>query len=149
MAPPKKRSFPSRPCPKCGKPIHIKTKKHDACGWVADSSAAASNGAALARGKPDATKSDAVREILDRDPKTPVRDIVATLARQGIKVSGNYVYMLKSKAKDRRRAQKRQKALAAGAAAADPVALVRDVRQLAARAGGLRPLKQLVDALAE
>jgi endogenous inhibitor of DNA gyrase (YacG/DUF329 family) len=29
----KKLTFPNRPCPKCGKPIHIKTKKHEACGW--------------------------------------------------------------------------------------------------------------------
>jgi hypothetical protein len=33
----KKIAFPNRPCPKCGKPIHIKAKRHEACGWVADS----------------------------------------------------------------------------------------------------------------
>jgi hypothetical protein len=32
----KKPSFPSRACPKCGKPIHIKSKKHDECGWKAE-----------------------------------------------------------------------------------------------------------------
>jgi hypothetical protein len=32
----KKISFPNRPCPKCGKPIHIKSKKHGECGWSAD-----------------------------------------------------------------------------------------------------------------
>jgi hypothetical protein len=36
----KKPSFPNRPCPKCGKPIHIKAKRHEACGWVADEVAA-------------------------------------------------------------------------------------------------------------
>jgi hypothetical protein len=35
----KKPAFPSRPCPKCGTPIHIKTKKHEACGWRAANSA--------------------------------------------------------------------------------------------------------------
>ena len=35
----KKPSFPNRPCPKCQKPIHIKSKKHEACGWSADGSA--------------------------------------------------------------------------------------------------------------
>jgi hypothetical protein len=35
-----KPAFPSRPCPKCGKPIHIKAKRHEACGWVADDVAA-------------------------------------------------------------------------------------------------------------
>jgi hypothetical protein len=59
--------------------------------------------------------------------------------------------MVKSKMKARKRVEKRQKALAvsAGTPAADPVALIREVRQLAARAGGLRPLKQLVEVLAE
>jgi hypothetical protein len=33
----KKPGFPSRPCPKCGKPIHIKSKKHEACGWGMES----------------------------------------------------------------------------------------------------------------
>jgi hypothetical protein len=31
----KKPAFPNRPCPKCGKPIHIKAKRHEQCGWVA------------------------------------------------------------------------------------------------------------------
>jgi hypothetical protein len=28
-----KPKFPNRPCPQCGKPIHIKSKKHPECGW--------------------------------------------------------------------------------------------------------------------
>ena len=35
----KKPSFPNRPCPKCQKPIHIKSKKHEECGWGMDGSA--------------------------------------------------------------------------------------------------------------
>jgi hypothetical protein len=35
----KKPNFPSRPCPKCGKPIHIKSKKHEECGWGMEASA--------------------------------------------------------------------------------------------------------------
>jgi hypothetical protein len=38
---PKKLNFPNRPCPKCGKPIHIKSKKHEECGWVRDGTAVA------------------------------------------------------------------------------------------------------------
>jgi hypothetical protein len=40
----KKPSFPSRPCPKCQKPIHIKSKKHEECGWRAENSAGVTNG---------------------------------------------------------------------------------------------------------
>jgi hypothetical protein len=84
-------------------------------------------------------------------PKTPVKDIVSALAAQGIKISGNYVYMLKSKMKAKRRVEKRQKGMAvtAGAEIASPLDLIREVKQLAARAGGLRALKELVDVLAE
>jgi hypothetical protein len=31
---PKKPSFPTKPCPKCGKPIHARLQRHEACGWV-------------------------------------------------------------------------------------------------------------------
>jgi hypothetical protein len=145
--PPKKPTFPSRPCPKCGKPIHIKSKKHDECGWRMEGS-----DAAPAAGQPsEVNKSDAVRAILDKNPKTPVKEIVSALAAQGVKVSANYVYMLKSKMKAKKRVEKRQKAMAVGAVTpiADPLELIREVKQLAARAGGLGNLKQLVDVLAE
>ena len=145
--PPKKLNFPNRPCPKCHKPIPIKSKTHEACGWnAANGAAPALNGPALA-----VNKSAAVRAILDKNPKTPVKEIVSTLAAQGITVSTTYAYMVKSKMKAMRRVAKRQQALAVSAATptADPVALVREVRELASRAGGLRPLKQLVDVLAE
>lgn len=39
----KKIGFPNRPCPKCGKPIHVRTKSHD-CGWKAEESAKAPAG---------------------------------------------------------------------------------------------------------
>src|ERR1700757_1728789 len=101
--------------------------------------------------KSEVNKSAAVREILDKNPKTPVKEVVSTLAGQGIKISENYVYMLKSKAKDKRRKIKRQKAMAASnsTGSADPVKLIRDIKQLADKAGGLRKLKEVVDVLAE
>jgi hypothetical protein len=37
-----KPKFPSKPCPKCGEPIHTRFKKHEACGWVMDGAAASS-----------------------------------------------------------------------------------------------------------
>jgi hypothetical protein len=36
----KKPNFPSRPCPKCGKLIHARSKSHPACGWVASGAVA-------------------------------------------------------------------------------------------------------------
>jgi len=29
----KKRAAPSKLCPKCGKPLHARSKSHEACGW--------------------------------------------------------------------------------------------------------------------
>ncbi len=145
--PAKKPTFPSRPCPKCGKPIHIKSKKHDECGWRLG----AGDAAPAAGQPPEVNKSVAVRDLLEKNPKTPVKEVVSALAGQGVKVSANYVYMLKSKMKTKKRVEKRQKALAvtAGAKTANPLDLIREVKQLAVRAGGLRALKDLVDVLAE
>src|SRR5271166_1137307 len=36
----KKHAFPTKPCPKCGKPIHARLHKHEACGWVMNGQAA-------------------------------------------------------------------------------------------------------------
>ncbi len=61
----KKPSFPHRPCPKCQKPIHIKSKKHEECGWSANGSAtkaASSNGQAE-------TMSGYFRKFFKENPK--------------------------------------------------------------------------------
>jgi hypothetical protein len=65
-----KITFPNRPCSKCGKPIHIKSKSHEACGWKAE--ATASPKAAPAKTAPAKTapangsisKMEAVRRVL-------------------------------------------------------------------------------------
>jgi hypothetical protein len=96
-------------------------------------------------------KSAAVREILAKQPHTPVKEIVSTLAARGIPIQPNLVYLIKSKAKANRRKQKREKALANSKelGVANPVELILEVRKLAVKAGGMRHLKQLVDVLAE
>jgi hypothetical protein len=139
-----KVTFPNRPCPKCGKPIHIKTKKHETCGWIM-------NGRAATSQKSDVNKTVAVKEALAKDPKAKASEIVSALAAQGIRVSSAYVYALKSKAKAKKRKEKREKAVATSKSigVTDPVALIREVKNLALRAGGLRNLKQLVEVLGE
>ena len=140
----KKPTFPNRPCPKCGKPIHIKTKTHEACGWTM-------NGRAAAPQKSDVNKTVAVKEALAKNPKAKASEVVSALAAQGIRVSSAYVYALKSKAKAKKRKEKREKAVATSNSIGvmDPVRLIRQVKELAVRAGGLRHLRQLVEVLAE
>ena len=105
----------------------------------------------MAKKKQFGQKSAAIREILTQNPNTPVSEIVSTLAGRGINVTSNLVYALKTKARARRRKQRRQEAVQAGqnAGMANPVSLVLKVRQLAREAGGIKHLKKLVDVLAE
>src|SRR5579871_4272433 len=105
----------------------------------------------MAKKKSEVDKSAAVREILEKDPKTPAKEIIATLGQKGIKISEAYVYMLKGKAKAKGHKEKREKAVAASKSAglADPVELISGIKALAAKAGGMRTLKKLVDLLAE
>src|SRR5262249_3832483 len=95
-------------------------------------------------------KSAEVRAILAKEPKTPVKEIVATLAARGLKISPNLVYLIKSKSKSKARRARRQQAMAMSASAgiANPVQLILEVRQLAGKAGGIKHLKALVDVLA-
>ena len=105
----------------------------------------------MAKQKPEVNKSALVREILKKNPKTPTKEIVSTLAQQGVKVSDNLVYMLKSKMKDKKRRAKRQKVMATSdrSGISNPVELIREIKMLAGRAGGMRTLKEMVDVLAE
>ena len=105
----------------------------------------------MAKQKPEGSKSALVREILKKNPKTPVKEVTSTLAAQGIKISDNYVYMLKSKMKDKKRKLKREKVMATGnrAGITNPVEMIRDIKKLAGRAGGLQSLKEMVDVLTE
>src|SRR5208337_3941317 len=117
----KKITFPNRPCRKCGKPIHIKTKKHEECGW-------SMNGRAETPQKTDVNKSAAVQEIFAKNPKTKVKEVISALAAQGVKVSYTYAYALKSKGKAKKRKEKREKAVAASnnLGVLDPVDLIRE-----------------------
>ena len=96
-------------------------------------------------------KSAAVREILAKNPHTPVREIVSALDQRGIQIHPNLVYLIKSKAKANRRKQRRAKAMenSKEMGIANPVELILEVRRVAEKAGGIRRLKQLVDVLVE
>lgn len=101
--------------------------------------------------KSGVNKSAEIRAILDKNPKTPAKEIVAALSDKGIKVSQNLIYFIKAKMGARRRKARRQKAVATAriSGGSDPVQLVLKVRELATQAGGIRNLKKLVDVLAE
>lgn len=96
-------------------------------------------------------RSAAIREMLAANPKAQSRDVVAQLAKRGVKVRPTLVYYIKGRLKHQARRQRRQDAAEASrrTGAVDPVLLVVRTRELARDAGGIHNLKILVDALAE
>ena len=111
----------------------------------------------MARLKKKVNKSQLVRDMLEKEPGLGIKDVVAKMGEQGHTISPNLVYFVKGKMSGKK---KRKKRIAKAASAAvsqngavvkktDAVALIRDVKELAGRAGGYEKLKELVAALAE
>src|SRR2546425_7992683 len=92
-------------------------------------------------------KSEEIRQLLKANSKTPVKEIVATLAAKGLKVQPSLVYFVKGRMRRQKRKQIGKRMEQAGIA--NPVDLILKVRHLAGEAGGIKKLKELVDALSE
>src|SRR5262245_27739701 len=103
----------------------------------------------MPRGK-KTNKSQAIRDLLTATPEMTVKEVQAALSTKGLKVTDNLVYFIKGKMKAKTQRRKRVvRAARAASANGDPVALIRDVKVLAGRAGGIGKLTELVEALAE
>lgn len=111
----------------------------------------------MAKAKPEVSKSQMVRDLLEKVPDIAVKDVVAKLGEKGISVTPNLVYGVKGAMGERKRRKKRVAKAAMAAtpsvngtvAKADAITMIREVKALAAKAGGYGKLKELVDALAE
>ncbi len=101
----------------------------------------------MPRKKQRGQKSAAIREMLQQDPTLPVREIVSTLAGRGIRVTPNLIYRIKVKARSSRQKQAAQVGRNGGTT--NPAQLVLRVKELAAQAGGMNQLKELVEVLAD
>ena len=92
----KRRSFPTKACPKCGKPIHARLQRHEACGWVMNASLAAPASAAPATpvkrggrpkkaraGSAEITVADiqAVKSLVEKLGGDKVRQLAEVLAK--------------------------------------------------------------------
>jgi hypothetical protein len=113
------------------------------------------------------TKTQAIAEALRELGRGANNEDLAGYARQkfGVEVGTNYVSNIKSTLKSRKRKQAkaareqggagngpmngRRKSKRPAAPASDTIALIRAVKALAQRAGGMSELKCLVDVLAE
>ena len=94
----KKPNFPSKPCPKCGKLIHARSKQHEGCGWIMAENGAPPSAALRVGGKAKkpaararATVSNeggislddirAVKAVVDRLGADKVRELAAVLTK--------------------------------------------------------------------
>jgi hypothetical protein len=104
----------------------------------------------MPRGKKP-SRSQSIREFLERNPRAKAKEVVEQLGQQGIKVNASLVYMVKGSMKSRAGRKRRRAARAAGMAGAvvNPVALIRKVRALAEEAGGMKQLQELIAVLGE
>lgn len=104
-----------------------------------------------AEGDRPANKSKAIREVLAADPKADSKSIITQLADKGVKVSPTMVYYVRSKLKQARQKEKRNRVAESSrqTGAKNPVEIVLRVKDLAREVGGIGHLKQLVDLLAE
>src|SRR2546423_10978628 len=95
-------------------------------------------------------KSQAMGDLLTAKPEITVKEVLAALANRGLKVRDNLVYFIKGKMKAKTQRRKRVvRAARAASANGDAVTLIREVKALAGRTGGIGKLKELVEALAE
>src|SRR3954470_18275013 len=94
-------------------------------------------------GKP--TKSDMIREALAASPDSNPKEIVAELAKKGVKVAPTLVYYIRSKARQVGRKAKRARVAAQSenTAVRNPVEMVMRVKELARGLGGMKNLKML------
>jgi hypothetical protein len=99
------------------------------------------------------SKSQAIREQLKQNPKATAKEVIDALAQKQIKVKPGLVYFIKGQVQQKKVARKRKAARVAKAGQkmqlADPVALIRKVKELAREAGGLENLNALIAVLAE
>jgi hypothetical protein len=98
-------------------------------------------------------KSAAVRELLTQNPKSPVKEILDTMAGKGMKVTPNLVYFLRARMRADKRKLARQKTAPSLSSSnlhkSNTVELVRKVKLLAGELGGLKRLKELTEILAD
>lgn len=106
----------------------------------------------MPRGK-KTNKSQAIRELVEQNPKVTAKEVVDLLAKKGIKVKTGLVYMIKGRLKQMKvyKTRKAARVTRAGqkTGSSDPVALILKVKELAKEAGGLENLKNLVSVLAD
>jgi len=110
----------------------------------------------MARKKSGPNMSDAIREHLKANPGASAKDVTSALAEKGLKVKSSLIYFIKGKLKAKKQRKTRVVKAAQAATAGsngrghgDALTLIREIKALALKSGGIGKLKALVEALAE
>ena len=108
----------------------------------------------MAKKKSGPNMSDAIREYLAGNPEASANDVITALKGHGLKVKSSLVYFIKGKLKAKKQRKTRvtkaaQAATGNGRGHEDALTLIREIKALAAKSGGIGKLKALVEALAE
>jgi len=96
--------------------------------------------------------SQAVRDYLKANRKAKAKEVVEALAKQGITVQEGLVYAVKGKIKGKRKKRLAVAAMITPAPSSngtvmDPLTLIKKTKELAAQAGGMKKLRELLEML--
>jgi hypothetical protein len=102
-------------------------------------------------------KSQIVRELLTANPEMKAKEVVEAVAGKGHTITAALVFKVKGAMKEKKKRKARVVKAAKAAvpsgngqvSKADVITMIREVKDLAERAGGYEKLKELVEALAE
>jgi len=107
----------------------------------------------MAKKRTGPSKSAAIRDVLMANGKLTAKEVVSVLAAKGIKVREGLVYGVKGYMKGRKGRRKKIRQMVATVAVTtgdgDAVKTILKVKGWANEIGGLKKLKELVDALSE
>lgn len=93
--------------------------------------------------------SQKVRDYLKANRKAKAKEVVEALAKQGITVQEGLVYAVKGKIKGRKKRRLAAVAIATPGSNGqlDALTLIKKTKELAAQAGGMKKLKDLLEIL--
>lgn len=103
----------------------------------------------MAKKRNGPSKSAAIRDVLKANGKLTAKEVVSILAEKGIKVKEGLVYKVKGYMKGRKGRKEIVATVAATTNNGDAVKTILKLKSWASEVGGLKKLKELVDALSE
>lgn len=109
----------------------------------------------MAKRKNGVNKSEEIRQMLRANPKVSAKEVKDALGAKGIKISDKLYYLVKGKMLGKQARKKKARKMVAkvaettGFGNGDALSTIRKVKSWANQVGGLKRLRELVEALSE